>query len=87
MLNVLTNIIEEECRNAIEYGIFGTQDFHIESIERIDDKEGALFFKVTTWNNQAEESRCERFLDLFEVMDLLGRVIGHRGIRNAVEVF
>jgi hypothetical protein len=85
MLEIFTKLIEQECRNAIEYKIFGTQDFHIESIQRIEDEDGALCFNVTTWNEQNEESRKSKKMYLFEVMDLLGRIIGHRAINDAVD--
>lgn len=84
MLDDLTKCIEEECKKAIEYNIYGTQDFHIESIERLEDKDGAFNFAVTTWNDQSENPRQNREMSLFEVMNLLGRIIGHRAITRSV---
>lgn len=86
MLKELTKLIEKECKNAIEYGIFGTQEFHIEKIERIADKDGAFNFLVTTWNDVSFEPRKTKELGLFEIMDLLGRIIGHRALSDSVEV-
>jgi hypothetical protein len=90
LLEIFTDIIKEECDNAKNYKIFGTQDFHIESIEKIEDKDGAFCFKVTTWNevpaNFDDSSRKVKEMSLFEIMDLLGRIIGHRGCNKAVDV-
>ena len=87
MLKELTDLIKKECDNAIEYKVYGTQDFHIESIEQIKSEGEALCFNVTTWNEQQEDSRKTKKMYLFEVMDLLGRVIGHRAINNSVGLF
>lgn len=84
MLEIFTKLIEQECRKAVEYKIFGTQDFHIESIEQIESEDEALCFKVVTWNEARENSRETKKMYLFEVMDLLGRIIGHRAINDAV---
>lgn len=80
MLEIFTNKIKEECENAIKYGIYGTQEFHIEKIEQIEDKDGAWNFLVTTWNEIDENSRTTKEMSLYEIMDLLGRVIGHRAL-------
>lgn len=85
MLDKLTDVIMEECQRAKEYKIFGTQSFHIESIKQLEDKGPALNFEVTTWNDQSENARKVKEMSLFEVMDLLGRVIGHRAINTAIE--
>lgn len=85
-LHDLTSLIEEECRRAKEYGVFGTGDFHIEKVERLPDRDGALCFRVTTWNERSEHSRKAREMGLFELMNLLGRVIGHRAVDPAVDM-
>lgn len=82
MLKIFTNLIKEECENAIEYGIYGTQEFHIEKIEQIEDKDGAWNFLVTTCEID-ENSRATKEMSLYEIMDLLGRVIGHRALNAA----
>jgi hypothetical protein len=87
ILTELTKLIKNECDNAIEYEIFGTQEFHIEKIERLDDKGVALNFKVTTWDDISENPRKTQEMSLFEIMDLLGRIIGHRAISNSVGLF
>lgn len=87
MLKELTALIEGQCRIASQYGIFGTQDFHIESVERLEDKDNALNFLVTTWNEASENPRSKREMGLFELMDLLGRIIGHRATNDAVDLF
>lgn len=89
MLEIFTNLIKEACDDAIKYKIYGTQSFHIEKIERIEDKDGALNFLVTTWddeNDPEKSSRETKEMSLFEIMDLLGRVIAHRAISDAVGV-
>lgn len=83
----LTKLIKNECDNAIKYEIFGTQEFHIEKIERIEDKDGALNFNVTTWNDVSENPRQTKEMSLFEIMDLLGRIIGHRALSDSVGLF
>lgn len=87
ILSELTKLIKNECDAAIEYQIFGTQEFHIEKIERLEDKDGALNFSVTTWNEVSEDSRKTKEMSLFEIMDLLGRIIGHRALSSSVELF
>ncbi len=87
MLDQLTELIGNQCREATQYGIFGTQDFHIESVSRLEDKNGSLNFLVTTWNGQSAESRQDKEMSLFELMDLLGRVMGHRALRESVGLF
>ena len=87
ILTELTKLIKNECENAIEYEIFGTQEFHIEKIERLDDKGVALNFKVTTWNDISEDPRETQEMSLFEIMDLLGRIIGHRATSDSVGLF
>lgn len=87
MLDKLTKLIEEQCRLAAQYGIFGTQGFHIESVERLEDKDGAMNILVTTWNDESEEPRETREMGVWELMDLLGRIIGHRAAGDAVDVF
>ena len=57
ILAELTKLIKNECDDAIKYEIFGTQEFHIEKIERIEDKGKSLNFKVTTWNDISEDPR------------------------------
>lgn len=83
----LTKLIKEECDNAIKYDIFGTQEFHIEKIERIEDKGQGLNFRVTTWNDISEDSREVKEMGLIQIMDLLGRVIGHRACNDSVGLF
>lgn len=83
----LTKLIKEECDNAIKYDLFGTQEFHIEKIERIEDDDPALNFRVTTWSEMSENSRKAKEMGLIEVMDLLGRVIGHRATNDGVGLF
>jgi hypothetical protein len=83
----LTKLIKNECDAAIQYGIYGTQEFHIESIEKIENKGKALNFKVTTWNDISEDPRKTREMSLFEIMDLLGRIIGHRATSDGVGLF
>ncbi len=88
MLEIFTKAIKEECDNAIKYGIYGTRSFHIEKIEQIESKDGALNFLVTTWsdeNDPYESSRETKEMNLFDIMDLLGRVIGHRALNLAVD--
>lgn len=85
-LHDLASLIEEECRRAREYGIFGTSDFHIEKVERLPDRDGALSFRVTTWNNKSEHPRRAREMGLFDLMNLLGRVMGHRAVSPAVDM-
>lgn len=87
ILAELTKLIKNECDAAIEYEIYGTQEFHIESIERIEDKDNALNFKVTTWNDISEDPRKTKEMSLFEIMDLLGRIIGHRATTDSVKLF
>lgn len=88
ILAELTKLIKNECDNAIEYEIFGTQEFHIEKIERLPDtKNGALNFNVTTWNDVSEDPRETKEMSLFEIMDLLGRIIGHRATSDSVRIF
>ena len=84
-LHDLAELIEEECRRAREHGVFGTSDFHVEKVERLPDREGAMCFRVTTWNEQSEHSRKAREMGLFDLMNLLGRVIGHRAVNAAVD--
>jgi hypothetical protein len=84
-LHELAELIEEECRRAREHGVFGTDDFHIERADRLPDREGALCFRVTTWNEQSEHPRRAREMSLFDLMNLLGRVIGHRAVNAAVD--
>jgi hypothetical protein len=87
LLETFTKIIKKECDNAIKYKIYGTDSFHIESIERVEDKNGALNFLVTTWNNEnspTESSRKTKEMNLMDLMDLLGRVISDRAITDAV---
>lgn len=87
LLETFTKIIKKECDNAIKYKIYGTDSFHIEEIIRIEDKNGALNFLVTTWNNEnspTESSRKVKEMNLFELMDLLGRIISHRALTDAV---
>lgn len=87
ILTELTKLIKAECDNAIEYELFGTQEFHIESIERIEDKGKALNFNVTTWNDISEDPRKTKEMSLFEIMDLLGSIIGHRATGDSVGLF
>lgn len=87
ILAELTKLIKNECDAAIEYELFGTQEFHIEKIERLDDKNGALKFNVTTWNDVSEDPRKTKQMSLFEIMDLLGRIIGHRALSDSVGLF
>lgn len=87
ILAELTKLIKNECDNAIEYELFGTQEFHIEKIERLDDKYGALNFNVTTWNDVSEDPRKTEEMSLFEIMDLLGRIIGQRATSDSVGLF
>ena len=85
LLEKFTRIIKKECDNAIRYKLYGTDEFHIESIERVeDDEHGAMMFLVTTWNDPSVDSRQTRKYNLFELMDLLGRIISHRGVSDAV---
>lgn len=86
LLEKFTRIIQKECERAIKYKIYGTDEFHIESIERVDDEDGALVFLVTTWNDPSFDSRETKKYNLFELMDLLGRIIAHRGVSDAVGV-
>lgn len=86
LINNLIDAIIEECHNAKKYKLFGTQEFHIEDIEQIENKDGAFNFKVTTWNECSTDSRKVREMPLYEVMDLLGRVIGHRAINTSYEM-
>jgi hypothetical protein len=86
MLKELTGLIEKQCRLAAQFGIFGTQEFHIEFVERLEDKDGAFNFLVTTWNDVSENPREKKEMSLFELMDLLGRVIGHRATNDAVDL-
>lgn len=86
MLEIFTKFIKEACDEAIKYGMYGTQSFHIEKIEQIEDKDGAWNFLVTTWNNENdpfEDSRKTEEMSLFEIMDLLGRIIGHLALTDA----
>lgn len=88
MLEIFTRLIKEECDNAIKYEIYGTDSFHIEKIEQIEDKDGALNFLVTTWdrdNDPVKSSRETKEMNLFDIMDLLGRLIGHRALNAAVD--
>ena len=87
ILAELTKLIKNECDDAIKYKIFGTQEFHIEKIERIEDKGKSLNFKVTTWNDISEDPRKTKEMSLFEIMDLLGRIIGHRATTDSVGLF
>lgn len=87
ILAELTKLIKAECDAAIEYELFGTQEFHIEKIERLDDKNGALNFNVTTWNEISEDSRKTKEMSLFEIMDLLGRIIAQRATSDSVGFF
>lgn len=83
----LTKLIKEECDDAIKYNLFGTQEFHIEKIERIKDKDDALNFSITTWDNISEDPRKVKEISLFEIMDLLGRIIAQRATTDAVGLF
>lgn len=87
ILAELTKLIKKECDSAIKYEIFGTQQFHIEKIERIEDKGEALNFLVTTWSDMDENPRETKEMSLFEIMDLLGRIIGHRATSDSVGLF
>lgn len=87
ILAELTKLIKNECDDAIKYEIYGTQEFHIEKIERIEDKGKALNFKVTTWNDVSEDPRKTKEMSLFEIMDLLGRIIAHRATCDSVRLF
>lgn len=85
LLNVFTSIIQEECKDAIKYSIFGTQGWHFESIERIEDQNGAFMFKVTTWNNNSTNSRKVKIMSICEIFDELGRAIAARGTTEAAK--
>lgn len=85
MLEAFTKAIKEECDNAIKYGIYGTRSFHIEKIEQIENKDVALNFLVTTWTDESENPRETKEMNLFDIMDLLGRIIGHRALNLAVD--
>lgn len=87
LLEIFTKAIKEECDAAIKYGIYGTRSFHIEKIEQIENKDDALNFLVTTWSDESypESSRQTKEMNLFDIMDLLGRLIGHRALDIAVD--
>lgn len=85
-LQHLATLIEHECQMAKKYEIFGTQDFHIEKVERLPDEGKAFNFRVTTWNDQSEDPRKVREMSLVELMDLLGRIIAHRAVTPAVDL-
>jgi len=82
----LVGLIERECRAAVQYGIFGTSSFHIESVRRLPDVDGALNFEVVTFSRNSSNPREVEQMGLFDVMDLLGRIIGHRAVNDALEV-
>lgn len=83
MLEILTKIIKEQCDNAIKYDRYGTDEFHIEKIEQIENKGKAWNFLVTTWNDVSEDPRQTKEMSLYEIMDLLGRIIGLKGLSDA----
>ena len=87
ILAELTKLIKAECDEAIKYELYGTQEFHIEKIERLADKGRALNFNVTSWNDVSEDPRKTKEMSLFEIMDLLGRIIAQRATSDSVELF
>lgn len=88
-MNILPDLVDairKECRNAVKYSIYGTQDFHLEKVERIEDKGSAFNFRVTTWNDMSSNPRETKEMSLFEVMNLLGKVIGNRACNEACDI-
>lgn len=84
MLSKLVALIGIECQNAIKHEIFGTQQFHIEHLERLPTADGVLRFRVTTWAELADEPRQTHDMELFELMQLIGSVVTTRAMGPAV---
>jgi len=86
LLHDLLMIIGEECqRQADAGGVIGDQDYHIESIRRVENDGPSWNFEVVSWSEQSDEPRTTEKMSFVQLIDVLARAISFSTIEAAAD--